>query len=47
MLAALEPSYGVGIDFGATAIDKAKARYHRLHFVLGDVEDPATMASIE
>jgi len=47
LLAALEPSYGVGIDFGAKAIDKAKARYHQLHFVLGDVEDPATMTSIK
>src|SRR6187455_3474584 len=47
LLASLEPSYGVGVDFGATTIAKAKARYPDLHFVLGDVEAPATMASIE
>ena len=47
LLAALEPSYGVGIDFGARTIEKAKARYPNLHFVLGDVEDPVTMASVE
>jgi len=43
----LEPSYGVVVDFGATTIAKAQARYPDLHFVLGDVEDPATMSSIE
>ena len=47
MLASLEPSYGVGVDFGARTIAKAKARYPDLPFVLGDVEDPATMRSIE
>jgi ubiquinone/menaquinone biosynthesis C-methylase UbiE len=47
LLAALKPSYGVGVDFGAKAIAKAKARYPELHFVYGDIEDPATMASIE
>ena len=44
LLASLEPSYGVGVDFGATTIAKAQARYPDLHFVLGDVEDPATMS---
>ena len=47
LLAALEPSYGVGIDFSAKAIEKARARYPGLNFVLGDVEDPATLAAIE
>src|SRR6187402_3925794 len=42
LLAALEPSYGVGIDFGAETIAKANARHPALLFVLGDVEDPAT-----
>lgn len=47
LLAALEPSYGVGIDFSARAIEKARTRNPGLNFVLGDVEDPATLAAIE
>jgi SAM-dependent methyltransferase len=47
LLAALEPSYGVGVDFSATTIAKANALYPHLHFVLGDAEDPATLAGIE
>src|SRR5258708_30348180 len=47
LLAALKPSYGVGIDFGAETIAKANARHPDLYFVLGDVEDPATLSSIE
>ena len=47
LLAALQPSYGVGIDFGAETIAKANARHPDLYFVLGDVEDPATLAGIE
>ncbi len=47
LLAALEPSYGVGIDFGEKAIERARSRYPQLSFVLGDVEDPAILNSIE
>ncbi|HEY3028645.1 MAG TPA: class I SAM-dependent methyltransferase, partial [Bradyrhizobium sp.] len=47
LLAALKPSYGVGIDFSAETIAKANARHPELYFVLGDVEDPATLSSIE
>src|SRR6195256_2323900 len=47
LLAALKPSYGVGIDFGAETIAKANARHPDLYFVLGDVEDPETLAGIE
>jgi len=47
LLAALEPSYGVGIDFGAETIAKANARHPHLYFVLGDVEEPQTFAAIE
>ena len=47
LLAALEPSYGVGIDFSARTINRANAWHPELNFVLGDVEDPATLASIE
>src|SRR5258707_4904706 len=47
LLGALEPSHGVGVDFGAMTIAKAKELHPNLHFVLGDVEDPATLAPIE
>src|SRR5260221_8160289 len=47
LLAALNPAYGVGIDFGAETIAKANARHPDLYFVLGDVEDPQTLSSIE
>src|ERR1019366_1727554 len=47
LLAALEPSYGVGVDFGARTIAKARELHRDLQFVLGDVEDPATLATIE
>ena len=47
LLAALEPSYGVGVDFGARTIARARELYPNLQFVLGDAEDPATLAGIE
>jgi SAM-dependent methyltransferase len=47
LLAALQPSYGVGVDFGARTIARANELHPDLHFVLGDVEDPATLAGIE
>src|SRR6202167_6750567 len=47
LLAALAPSYGVGIDFGARTIARASQQHPDLNFVLGDVEDPATLAAIE
>jgi ubiquinone/menaquinone biosynthesis C-methylase UbiE len=47
LLAALEPSYGVGIDFAAGALARARARYPPLTFVLADAEDPATAGAIE
>ena len=47
LLASLKPSYGIGIDFGAETIARARARYPGLHFVLGDVEDPQTLSAIE
>src|SRR5215208_4489717 len=47
ILAALEPSYGVGVDFSPATIAKARALFPNLNFVLGDAEDPATLASIE
>ena len=47
LLAALKPSYGVGVDFGAGTIARANELHPDLHFVLGDVEDPTTLAGIE
>src|SRR6185369_687899 len=47
LLASLQPSFGVGIDFGAETIAKANARYPDLNFVLGDVEDPGVLAEID
>jgi SAM-dependent methyltransferase len=47
LLAALEPSYGVGVDFGARTIAKANELHPNLCFVLGDVENPATLTSLE
>jgi SAM-dependent methyltransferase len=47
LLAALEPSYGVGVDFSARTLAKAKALYPDLNFILGDAEDPASLAGIQ
>ena len=47
LLARLEPSYGVGVDFGAKAIARARELHPNLRFVVGDAEDPATLAEIE
>src|ERR1700730_7746130 len=47
LLAALEPSYGVGVDFSASTIPKANALHPDLQFVFGDAEEPDTLASIE
>src|SRR5215470_16819377 len=47
MLAALEPSFGVGVDFSPKTIAKARSLYPHLNFMLGDVEDQTTLAAIE
>ncbi|MGE0456193.1 MAG: glycosyltransferase [Vicinamibacteria bacterium] len=48
LLAALEPSRGVGIDLSARAIATARSRYpgRNLHFLAGDGGDPALLASV-
>ena len=46
LLAALQPSYGVGIDFSPKTIAKARELHPDLHFVLGDAEDPAALGSM-
>jgi SAM-dependent methyltransferase len=45
-LAALQPSFGVGLDFSPAMIDVAVKRHPNLRFHVGDVEDPATIAAI-
>jgi SAM-dependent methyltransferase len=47
LLAALQPAYGVGVDFSPAQIATATTLHPDLHFVLGDAEDPATLASLE
>jgi SAM-dependent methyltransferase len=47
LLAGLEPSYGVGMDFGANTIAKARELHPGLKFILGDVESPATLTGVE
>ena len=47
LLAALEPSRGVGVDFSAKTLARARELHPDINFVLGDAEDPATLASIE
>jgi SAM-dependent methyltransferase len=49
LLAALEPSRGVGIDVCAPAIRQARERYgsERLRFLEGDLSDAATLAQAE
>ncbi len=46
-LAALKPSYGVGVDFSPAMIAQASALHPKLKFQVGDVEDPSTIAAIE
>jgi SAM-dependent methyltransferase len=47
LLSALKPSRGVGVDFSPAMIAKAKVAYPNLEFVLGDIENPRTLTSIE
>lgn len=39
LLHAVQPSYGVGIDFAASVIEIAQEKYPDLHFYVDDVED--------
>jgi SAM-dependent methyltransferase len=45
-LAALQPSFGVGIDISPGMIDVARGRHPGLQFHIGDAEDPAAIAAI-
>jgi SAM-dependent methyltransferase len=43
LLAALEPSYGVGVDLSPEMIRLAQARYPALEWHVGNAEDPAVL----
>jgi SAM-dependent methyltransferase len=43
LLAAVAPSFGVGIDLSARAVATARARHPSLHFFEGDACEPATL----
>jgi SAM-dependent methyltransferase len=47
LLAALEPSYGVGVDFSPTLIGRAREQYPNLQFYVGDAEEGQTLAQIQ
>ncbi len=47
LLAALNPVLGVGVDFSPKMIEVARRNHPELEFVVGDVEDPATIAALE
>jgi SAM-dependent methyltransferase len=47
LLAALQPSHGVGVDFSPRTVATANELHPGLRFVPGDAEDPATLAAIE
>ena len=47
ILAALQPTYGVGIDFSPSLIEQARRAHPNLEFHAGDVEDPSTFAALQ
>jgi SAM-dependent methyltransferase len=47
LLAALKPSYGVGVDFSAAMVAEARKAYPNLTFLVGDIEDEAFVRSID
>jgi SAM-dependent methyltransferase len=46
LLSTLNPTRGVGIDFSPRMIEIASRTHPNLEFVVGDIEDPATLAEI-
>lgn len=46
-LAALKPSIGIGIDISPGMVDIARKRHSDYNFVVGDIEDPKTLAGID
>lgn len=46
-LAALKPSYGVGVDFSPSMIEQAKRLHPELEFHVGDAEEPETINALK
>jgi SAM-dependent methyltransferase len=46
VLAGLNPSYGVGVDFSEGMIREAKKNYPALNFICGDIEDATLINSL-
>src|SRR6266508_5982194 len=46
LLAALKPSFGVGVDFSAGMIEEARKAHPDLTFFVGDIEDAALVRSL-
>jgi SAM-dependent methyltransferase len=47
LLAALKPSYGVGVDFSTAMVAEARKAHPNLTFLVGDIEDEAFVRSID
>jgi ubiquinone/menaquinone biosynthesis C-methylase UbiE len=47
LLAGLEPSRGLGVDFSPAMIAEARRRHPDLEFVVGDIEDPAAIERLD
>jgi SAM-dependent methyltransferase len=46
LLAALKPSFGVGVDFSEGMIARARANHPHLTFLVGDIEDPEFIQTV-
>jgi SAM-dependent methyltransferase len=46
-LAALEPAYGIGIDFSPTMIEHARRAHPEIEFRVGDIEHPDTLITLQ
>jgi len=46
LLAALKPSFGLGVDFSASSIDEARRAFPHLTFAIGDIESDAFIESL-
>jgi SAM-dependent methyltransferase len=47
LLAALQPSHGVGLDFSSAMIHEARQRYPHLQFEVGDIEEPRVLERVD
>src|ERR1700743_2774719 len=46
LLAALAPSYGLGIDISPAMVEEARKLHPRLNFLVGDIEDPSFLDTL-